>query len=649
MTRPPVSRAGIAYAPDLLPDELLYSWMARVAAHNAMGAPRDVLERLFGYRTLVPSVDLPKRLLAMAHQLGGWLPFASLDELLEAATLLPYHRPFLTEATCSRVRQILLHGDGKGLKTLMGRVANRFGAHPALRSCPGCLADSWSRYGSVYWMRRHQLPGVNCCAIHGTLLQCVPLHIRAHRQRLLLPIATPGKQRANQADMGQLRFAKLSQDLVEAALPAIDPFRRATTYRDATLAQGYGNRRGRVEFPRLAGALRRHFDDFDGFDHQARLLATTAHPLAWLRPLFERPQQSLHPICHLLLIEFLFGSVAAFQADCGARGLTPDAPSLNEPLLAQAAEAPGLAVSTEPDASSSMLALDHEDLLRDPSLSCREVAARVGKSVTTVVAWRRARAIPIRERRKALHPTVIDLVLKAVGSLRSLQAVATRTGVSLSSVYRILKQYPSTPRPSHDAASITQRTLRRARWTAALRACGKENSGQVTAARARAGADYAWLYRHDRAWLASTSSCVAHPSKHRNDRLARVDWVRRDSDLCQQLQQLIGMLRDEVPPQRVTKTRLLRPLGETMVRRNLGQLPKLSALLVAAVESAQDFGMRRVDHAVALLVRDGNKPQLWRIQRLAGLRRWSNALTTYAYQQIEQLDAQNSLRTHGLP
>jgi hypothetical protein len=425
--------------------------------------------------------------------------------------------------------------------------------------------------------------------------------------------------------------------------------RRAATYREAALALGYGTRRGRVEFPTLADALRRRFDDFKGFDHQARLLATTAHPLGWLRPLFEKPQQSLHPICHLLLIEFLFGSVTAFEAACAAHGPAPNLPTLDERFLARAAEATDVAGATKPEASSSALAIDDEDALRDPSLSCRQVAARIGKSVTTVVAWRRARAIPIRERRKSLHPTVIDRVLKAMGSLCSLPAVAARTGVSLSSVYRILAQYPATLRPRQDAAGIAQGPLRRARWAAALQACGKEGMGRVTAARALAGADYAWLYRHDRAWLASTTHNAEPAFQRRNDRPGRVDWARRDTELCQLLQQQIGMLRDEVPPRRLTKTRLLRPLGETMLRRNLGRLPRLRALLDKAVESAQAFGMRRVDHAIALLVRDGTQLQLWRIQRLAGLRRWSNALITHANQQVDRLNAQNSLRPHSLP
>ncbi len=637
--RSSVFSANIAYAPPLLPDELLYSWLARLAALNAMGAPRDVLQQIFGCRTLIPSVDLPSRLLAAAERLGGLLPFATLERLLEDGTLLPYHRPFLTEATYSRVRQRLLHGDGKGLKTLMGRVANRFGAHPALRSCPRCLADSWNRHGSMHWIRQHQLPGVNCCTAHGVVLQAVPLQARTHRQQLILPARMPETQLAVLADARQLRFAHMSQDLVEAALPVIAPSRRAEIYRVAALSLGHCTRRGKVDFPAIANALRQRFNDFQGFDHQVRLLATAANPLGWLRPLFEKPQRSLHPICHLLLIDFLFGSVSAFKTAC-AVSVEPHAPSLHASSVEQAAMS---------YASSSALASDYEAALRDTSLSCRQVAASIGRSVTTVVAWRRERNIPIRERPKSQNSEVIAQVLEALGSLSSLPAVAKQVGVSLSSVYRILAQYPTTPRPRHDTTGIAQLPLRRERWMAALLACQTEGMDLVAEARARAGADYAWLYRHDRAWLASATSDRARPIQPRIDRPTRVDWGRRDAELSQLLAAQLDVLRNEVPPRRLTKTLLLRPLGETMVRRNLGRLPQLGALLDKAVESAHAFGKRRVDRAIARLVMDGIQLQLWRVRRLAGLREWSQALAAYTNQQIDRVNAQNSLRSDSLP
>ncbi|MEJ1937923.1 TnsD family Tn7-like transposition protein, partial [Nostoc sp. NIES-2111] len=244
----------------------------------------------------------------------------------------------------------------------------------------------------------------------------------------------------------------------------MSPDRRAAVYLDAARALGFGTRRGRIDVRMIAGEIRREFDDFQGFEHQGRLLATAAHPLAWLRPLFDQPERSLHPVCHLLLIEYLFGSVAAFKTACSADASTlKGAPQL--PVMqAESETRPTDVRSISPRSSPSA----RELVLRDPSLSCRQVATQVGLSVTTVVTWRRAHGIPIRERRKRLHPSVIDKVLEALESVSSTAAVAAETGVSLSSVYRILAQHPMAIRRRLCKIDSEQTSLRRARWVSAV-------------------------------------------------------------------------------------------------------------------------------------------------------------------------------------
>lgn len=623
----------IAYAPELLPDELFYSWLARLAHLNAMGSPRECLMRIFGTNSIAPSVDLPTRLLAAQHQLKGCSPFKTLVELLEDGTLLPYHRPFLNPAAYSRVLEILVHGDGRGLKTLIGRVANRFGAHPPLRSCPACLTDSINRHGGLYWMRRHQLPGVTCCSVHGIPLQALSLEARTHRQRLVLPVMvcqSPGMVRAS---AGQMRLAELSEELISASMPVLDPHYRSVTYQTAATALGFAKRRGRVDFAKLASAVRCRFENFDGFEHQVRLLASETTPLSWLRPLIERPERSLHPICHLLLIEFLFGSAAAFGSAYADLVMRPSTVH---------------AIPARPDifkSTPTRLPANHEAEFRDASMSCRQVAVLTGHSVTTIVAWRRNHSIPIRERRKSLSPSKVKQVLQALDMDASLHSVAERAGVSLSSVYRILTEHPTARQSRHDQALAFQKTLRRRRWSASLHSCLDHEDGRVLATRAKAGADYAWLYRHDRAWLLATTRATPRPERVS----IRVDWARRDSELSHLLLQQVDLLRAEHPPQRLTKTRLLRALGDVMVRRNLHNLPNVGAHLTQAVESAHAFGVRRIEYALAALTSNESDLQLWRVKRLAGLRVWSPALTAHANSQIERFNAQNPVCTGCLP
>lgn len=160
----------LVYGPALVEDELLYSWLARAVQLNPMGAPRQQMYRLFRNRNAIPSIDMPTRLHVLHQQLAAYAPFTTPEAMIETGTLYPYHRPFLDKERHMAVMQILLNQDGKGLKTLMGRVANRFGANPSLRYCPECVQNDIAQYGSAIWHANHQLPGLSLCTTHGAHL-----------------------------------------------------------------------------------------------------------------------------------------------------------------------------------------------------------------------------------------------------------------------------------------------------------------------------------------------------------------------------------------------------------------------------------------------------------------------------------------------
>lgn len=622
-------QGGIGYAPPLLPDELIYSWLARLAALNALGTPRECLQRLFGCGTMVPSIDLPTRLLAVQHQLGSWLPFRSVEELIDGGTLLPYYRPFLTSHKHASARQAMLQGDGKGLKTKLGLVANRFGAKHSLRWCSDCMADGIAVHGSPHWARRHQLPGVNCCAIHGIALHSLPPTLSTNKQKLVVPPRCLAPESRIQADPRQIRFATLSAELLSLNMPVISAGIRAATYQQAALRLAYRSRRGRVDHRALAASIRQHHAEFDGFDHRERLLATSAQPLSWIRDLMERPDRAVHPVCHLILIEFLFGSVAAFRDACCLNQATQFS---TEQKRTQSL------VTAEPAQSAS----DAEELLRDVSKSCRQLAALLGRSVTTIVAHRRRLGVPIKERRKTLTPSVIEAVRRELGMQIPLPVVAIRTGVSIGTVYRILAEHPSDRQARHDRQREAEAATRRQRWIRTLASC--EGSG-ASGARNRAPADYAWLYRNDRAWLAATTQ-PANPSRKPQ---TRVNWAKRDAQLCEQMHAHLATLQSEIPPVRISRAQLLRPLGETMVRKNLQRLPKLQLLLKEWAEPHEMFRRRRVAYAVAVLAQNGSGLQPWRIRKLAGVRVWSDALAKHAAHEVNRLNVKNPLHTDALP
>lgn len=617
--------AGICYLPVVLPDEVLYSYIARVAACNALGDPRARLQILFGTKDIIPCADFPTQLASLYHRLDGAALFSSIENLIETRTLYPYHRPFLVLERHDQALHVILQGHGKGLKTVLGRVANRFGASPPLRYCHICHREDVKHHGAPYWHRSHQLPGVTCCAIHCNDLRALePFSKLSDRQQLLLPPGVPAPCTQEHSSAAQFQFSILSKNLLEAGLPAMDPLRRQAIYTDAAISMGFGTGRQRIDRPGLAKAIRQHYRDFEGFQHRNRLLSTPTHPMRWLDDLFERPCRSSHPVCHLLLIGFLFQSVEVFKHSVlESDSLAPRGVLLPCPGTSTANEAP--------------IGEAQDTILRDTSRSCRAAAQALGLSVTTVVTRRRALKIPIAERRKYLRGPVLNAASAALARGQPPSTIAQQHGLSLSTVYR-LRQATAIPPPSSNHTANTQkRDQQRARWTQAIDQYGYAG---FRATRNQSAGAYIWLYRHDRDWLRKNGKL---PLNLKKKPTSRIDWSARDRALCIRLEQCVTTLHRDPNRPRLSQSYFYRYLGATMLRHHLASLPKLQKLLEKHTESLLAFRCFRITRAVQQLVHEGRPPTLWRVQRLAGIKYFTDTMRVHAVREIQRM---NSMPLH---
>jgi hypothetical protein len=289
--------------PVVLPDILLYSVFEQLVACNASGDPRSCMELLLGRRTAIPCTDLPIGVERFILRLGVLSPWGSAEEIIERCTIYPYHRALVSPDRNKTIQEILLHGPGGGLKTLLGRVANGFGASPPLRYCPICAKEDFATFRTLYWHRAHQLPGVLACSIHGTnLVSLGAPGSSTDRQRFVCVPACALAAKAKNSSAVLSAFAKLSRDLLEAGLPASDPEIRRSVYQVAVADKGYSRCNGAIDYDALADDLCMYYDSFREFACRDRLLSTPKHPLAWLRTILQRPERSAHPICHLTAV-----------------------------------------------------------------------------------------------------------------------------------------------------------------------------------------------------------------------------------------------------------------------------------------------------------------------------------------------------------
>lgn len=602
----------IAYIPPILTDELLYSFLARVATCNAFTNPRIYLPIFFGTKDIIPSADLPTSLKELQNRLGLMSPFDSPEQIIETATLYPYHRAFLPPDRHKKIQKSLLDGGGKGLKTLLGRVANRFGANPPLRYCAMCIqADVKRRDGAPYWHRMHQLPGVTSCAFHEVDL-C--LHSwpskSTDRQRLVaLHQVASGSNGSIPSHATQIWFSKISRDLLEARFYPLDIRRWHSAYVVAAEQLGYIDANGRICFEDLTAAIRQHYADFAGFVHQERILSTQTRPLNWLRTVFGRPDCATHPILHLLLIGFLFGSVDVFA---------------NVVIRSDGSESVDTHDRATHEQQPARDFIAEKDMYMDTGISSKILAQTLNVSVGTVVSRRRALGAPISERRKRLNPTLLKSIQKELARGSSAQSVGSQFQVSLATIYRVRRESQGLLEAHHETRQAEEQEKRRNLWQRALSAGPGTSIGEL---RRQNPSTYMWLYRHDRVWLISSCKTL---DRQPIVRPTRVDWAARDIELSKQILATYNAFHLQSKRPRMSKTLLLRSVGDAMIRRQLDRLPKVARLLETIEEPVDAFRRYRIDQAVAHLQLEGLPLALWRIQRRAGIKRWTKNLRSYA-------------------
>jgi hypothetical protein len=600
--------------PPLLPNELLYSFLGRVAILNNLGPPKRCLQQLFGSSNIIPSPDLPTRLQALQERLGDSSPFTSANELIEVGTLYSYHRPFLSPDRADTITRLLLRGGAKGLKALLGRLANRFGANPDLRFCAQCVQQDIATHGIPYWHRSHQLPGVTACPEHEIILlvQEAPGIVKDKQRFILPPSQSYGRSHQQAAPAQQVAFSILSNALLNSRLMAQDPLLRKEAYETAIKAFGLC-KRGHIHYPSLAMALCQHYRDFESFYHKSRLLSTERTPLAWLRSLVDKPNRSCHPICHLILIGFLFGSLDNFLKATNTR---PE----------HVAQPDGGGQSSSHELDGQVLRL-----YRDSSLSCRKVACLLGLSVTSVVSRRKALGVKVATRQKYLDRDWLNQVADCLQQGIQVSKVASMCAVSVSTVYRVRAER-SAIAVAHQAALLKmEKDERRRQWTVSTEAC---LDAGVKAARAAAPATYAWLRRNDRYWL----QLSYRNFRNVRPRQLRVDWAQRDLELSEQVKHFASALKLRPGRPRISRSLLLRQAGEALFRENERRLPRLKALVDVLEEPPFSYELHRLDMAIRSLEEAGERLVIWRLQRAAGIKNWTETHTVYAKWKINRVE-----------
>lgn len=587
----------------LVPEETIFGMVSRyhtVTGHQTSG---DTLIELLNQRSVSLSISFPSRLHLLVKPLR--LPLNSIQELVEGHTILPYFRPFMNLAHYTGIAHALATGAARNTKIALGLLASRVGAEDALRFCPACENADCDTIGIATWYRAHQLPGILVCPYHGVpLVANGCLAQRLKRQQLFLPAAArkwSGQwsvpRFGEQAHEKLLRVSRLSTQLLMLRDVWADPLVWRDRYLDHLVDRGLATATLRVRQQALRSELVNfwaaieHVPPFDG------VFARCNGDDWWLTSLYRRSRAAHHPLLHVLLIGFLAGSIASF--------LRADMPSRAIAALPQ---------HRHPAETENRIAA-----LAAEGRSMRQVAKELGLSVNAVLVKAEKIGVGFTRRSKQIDVAVRSRVRCALAAGDAVVDIAHATQLSSSTINRILGADAWLQTQRTASAHEKRQTHARGRLKAAVAATP---SAGFKALQAALGADFMWLYRHDRAWLRdqlpATVRIAVPPSP--------VDWEARDKAMVERVRLVVAeILNPSMRPVRVTVNEIGRRTGNaSWLDKHLARLPRTGELLIQVLEPVAAFQTRRLtwweQHP------DCQHMPRWYILRAAGMHRDRPAL-----------------------
>jgi Tn7-like transposition protein D/TniQ len=308
----------IAYL-EWLPGETLFSLVSR--HHLFWGHPLSsrTCEQFFGHKRAGSQHDFPSCLSKFVELTIG--RYGTVEQLARQHTLLAYYAPFLRESELKNATVTMAGDNVKHLKFRLGILTSRFRANHPLKACPDCMKDDRAKFGWAYWHIDHQYPGVWICSTHGQLLRESLLkatgverflwHIPTENQ--FREVSTESFHAIQKVHSVLLSLSRLVLGLVTPVSErTVDVFRLYELYKSELARRGWVTQGGSYRMPEIAASFLEHAKPLRILPEMTALPSTTTESVTQLGRLLRPPRSGTHPLRHLILIHWLFGSAEAF-------------------------------------------------------------------------------------------------------------------------------------------------------------------------------------------------------------------------------------------------------------------------------------------------------------------------------------------------
>lgn len=170
----------ITYFPEVYPDELLYSQLARCYVKDGYPAYIYMAEDFFQDKKARPDIEFINTFTPVALRIVA--KETPIEDIVMKHTMFPYYGRFISKERRNKAYQALIGMRGN-YNNLLPKVKNC--QKKFLRYCPLCAKADRDKFGETFWHRNHQITGINICQIHRCYLKSSEVVISAKASPIL--------------------------------------------------------------------------------------------------------------------------------------------------------------------------------------------------------------------------------------------------------------------------------------------------------------------------------------------------------------------------------------------------------------------------------------------------------------------------------
>ncbi|MBM7616165.1 TnsD family Tn7-like transposition protein [Alkaliphilus hydrothermalis] len=608
----------LTFFTDPYKDEILYSTIARYHYYIGNIDFKDTLREVFGKDSVIPSIELSSHLEILANNLGKKY---SSEDIISKHTIFPFYAPFLPRNRKQELLNDMKYGHGKGLYTEIGMVAGSICKKEGIYYCPICSKRDIETYGEAYIHREHQLQGVFVCPHNEAKLKKYEIDkrntsrvsfIRLDERYLDFNVEYENDKTSSRLiEVSKAAYYLLENDLFE--------------FNKDIITKKYKELLDKKELLSINKNIKQRelYEEFMNFYGEEFLEIMESsidkdNEYNWLKVITRNSNRTVHPIRHVLLINFLSSDIREFfkkdNNHYNPFGKSPW-PCLNP-----------VADHYRKDIVYNIkMTADYET--RKPvgtfTCDCGFIYSRKGPDINCEDRYMMGRIKNfghVWEKKLIRYLNLKDYSIRDIAKLmncdpKTVVKYDKILGIDRfkdSKMNRVKENFK--PDDAHNIdIEIYKNTI--------LDFIFNNPNLSRTSIRELCKKEYSYIYKYDREWLLENLPKKLNKIQIDNKSNERVDWSKRDIEVLNAVKNEYLELLAKEKPIRITMSNLGKSLGLlSMLEKNLDKLPKSKAYLEEILESVEVFQLRRTKIIVDEKLENEEQVKLWEIQKKSGIR-----------------------------